>query len=124
MEIPGVSLAVDPDFASRFSESSLTKDAGQDARPQVYQLWHRGERPAVLELDGTGSHSKAVGSLRDAFEGCHDAVIGFDFGTVPRGLLFVGGLGPLTDVVTPAKWAKSFVDMPEAATLDDVDGHR
>jgi hypothetical protein len=47
----------------------------------------------------------------------------FALGSLPLGLRFVGGFGGLTDVDTPARRAKSVVDMPEAVTLDELDGH-
>jgi hypothetical protein len=79
MQTPGVSAALDPAVANEFALGS------EQTNPQVYKLWHRAERPAVLDLTGNESHGEVVGTLRDAFEAGHDAVMMRNY-TSPEGL--------------------------------------
>jgi hypothetical protein len=71
MELPGVSLAMDPKLANQFAMSRRDKLAN----PQVYALFHRAERPTSLTLDGSETHGQVVATLRDAFDAGHDAVM-------------------------------------------------
>lgn len=69
MVTPGISLALNPKIADEFST------LGGKANPQVYKVWHRAKSPAVLNLEGSESHGQVVATLRDAFDGGHDAVM-------------------------------------------------
>lgn len=67
---PGVSTALNPEIANEFAARSNAQ-----ANPQVYQLFHRAESPAVLALTGNEAHHEVVGALRNAFDAGHDAVM-------------------------------------------------
>jgi hypothetical protein len=81
MATPGVSTALNPEVANEFAAAR----GSEKTNPQVYQLLHRADRPAVLTLDGSESHGEVVSSLRDAFERGHDAVMIKNY-TTPGGL--------------------------------------
>jgi hypothetical protein len=85
MELPGVPLAIDPALAGRYAENSPARGAGLDARPQVYPLFHRAERPTSSTLDGSETLGEVVATLRDAFDAWHDAVMIRNYPT-PGGL--------------------------------------
>lgn len=69
MTTPGVSVALDPDVANEFAQGNA------QANPQIYPLLHRADNPAVLNLTGDETHGEVVGTLRDAFDSGHDAVM-------------------------------------------------
>jgi hypothetical protein len=112
METPGVSLALDPELANLFAENSLAKGGGQDVRPQVYPLLHRAERPVSLALDGSETHGAVVGTLRNAFEAGHDAVMLKNYtagGTVkPQNIIIVRDANQLRSPYAAFDPAKKF----------------
>jgi hypothetical protein len=75
----------DPALAGRYAENPPARGAGLDARPQVYPLFHRAERPTSLTLDGSETLGEVVATLRDAFDAGHDAVMIRNYPT-PGGL--------------------------------------
>ena len=81
METPGVSVALDPEVANEYA---MAKPGNGQANPQVYPLFHRTEKPAVMTLQGNETHGEVVGTLRDLFEGGHDAVMLKNY-TTPAG---------------------------------------
>jgi hypothetical protein len=69
---PGVSTALDPAVASNFA--MLRSEGNPSARPRVYRLWHRTDRPGVVDLTGNESPFEVFATLRDAFDNGYDAI--------------------------------------------------
>jgi hypothetical protein len=73
----GVAAAVDPEFANYFAELAGRK--GGD--PQVYPLLHRTDNPVNLTLRGDEHPYAIAGTVQDAWEAGHDAVMIHNFPT-------------------------------------------
>src|SRR5690606_16896170 len=61
-----VAVSLDPETANEFA--SLAGKASPGSSPQVYPLYHRAKRPALIELTGDEKNLEIAGALIDAFE--------------------------------------------------------
>jgi hypothetical protein len=83
----GVAAAVDPEYGNYFAQL-----AGQrGGTPQVYQLYHRTENPINLTLRGDEHPIAIAGTLLDAWDAGHDAVMIHNFPSRlgPQTIVFV-----------------------------------
>jgi hypothetical protein len=83
----GVALAVDPGFANFFAQLAGRK--GGD--PQIYPLLHRADNPVNLTLSGDEPIHNVAGTLAEAWDRGHDAVLVHNFPSRrgPQQVLFV-----------------------------------
>jgi hypothetical protein len=73
LSYPGVPLALDPAMASDLAARAAENIPG--GQPEVMRLWHRADRPRVIDLTGEEPDAQVIETLRDAFKQGHDAVI-------------------------------------------------
>ncbi len=78
----GVSAALDPETANEFARQAVRQGAGDHAN--VLKLYHRAEKPGVIELDGNEDQLEIAATVEDSWANGFDA-IKFNNYTTPEG---------------------------------------